>query len=60
MTKPELQQFSPEGRERAMRMRQEHHGAYEPQWAEILFITETIGCSAEALRPWLRRTQYDR
>jgi len=59
MTKPKSQQFSPEVRERAVRMVQEHEGEYETQWAAIRSIAEKIGCSAEALRTWLRRVERD-
>lgn len=59
MTKPKSQQFSPEVRERAVRMVQEHQGEYETQWAAIRSIAEKIGCSAEALRTWLRRAERD-
>jgi len=59
MTKPKSQQFSPEVRERAVRMVQEHQGEYETQWAAIRSIAEKIGCSAEALRTWLRRVERD-
>jgi transposase len=37
----------------------EHQGEYETQWAAIRSIAETIGCSAEALRTWLRRAERD-
>lgn len=59
MTKPKSQQFSPEVRERAVRMVQEHQGEYESQGAASRSIAEKIGCSAEALRTWLRRAERD-
>ncbi len=59
MTKPKGQQFAPEVRERAVRMVQEHQGEYQTQWAAIRSIAEKIGCSAEALRTWLRRAERD-
>ena len=51
--------FSPEVRERAVRLVQEHRAEYESQWAAIRSIASKVGCSAEALRSWLRRTEVD-
>ncbi len=59
MTKPKPTQFSPEVRERAVRLVREHEGEYDSQWAAIRSIAEKIGCSAEALRTWLRRAARD-
>lgn len=57
MTKP--QPFSPEVRERAVRLILEHQAAYETQWVAIQSVAEKIGCSAEALRTWVRHTERD-
>src|SRR5262245_14597556 len=51
--------FSPEVRERAVRMVLDHGEQYESQWAAIRSIAEKIGCSAEALRNWVRRAERD-
>jgi transposase-like protein len=51
--------FSPEVRERAVRLVREHQGEYPTQWAAITSIASKIGCSAETLRGWLRRTERD-
>ena len=51
--------FSPEVRARAVRMRVEHEGAHESQWAAITSIVEKIGCSAETLRKWVRQAERD-
>ena len=42
--------FSPELRERAVRMVLEHPDGHGSQWAAIVSIAEKIGCSAETLR----------
>src|SRR6266705_5751531 len=57
MKKPS--RFSPEVRERAVRMILEHQNEHESQWATITSIAEKIGCSAETLRNWLRQTERD-
>src|SRR4029453_17263522 len=51
--------FSPEVRERAVRMVLEHQDAHESQWAAIVSIAEKIGCSAETLRHWGRQAERD-
>jgi len=53
------QRFSPEFRERAVRLVEEHAGEYSSRWAAIQSIAEKMGCSAEALRTWVRRTEVD-
>ena len=51
--------FSPEVRERAIRMVHEHRDEYDSQWAVIRSVAEKVGCSAEALRGWVRRADVD-
>ncbi len=51
--------FSPEVRERAVRMVLEHREQYATQWAAITSIAEKIGCAAETLRSWVRQAERD-
>ena len=51
--------FSQEVRERAVRMVFEHRGEYGSEWEAIGSIAAKIGCSAETLRKWVRRTEID-
>src|ERR671923_72037 len=51
--------FSPEVRERAVRMVMEHGAAHDSQWAAITSIAEKIGCTAETLRKWVRQAERD-
>ncbi len=51
--------FSPEVRERAVRLVQDQQGAHESQWAAIRSVAAKIGCSPETLRKWIRQTERD-
>ncbi len=51
--------YSPEVRERAVRMVFEHGSEYDSQWAAICSIAAKIGCTAETLRKWVRRAEVD-
>jgi transposase-like protein len=51
--------FSPEVRDRAVRMVLEHQGKYESQWGAITSIAEKMGCTAETLRSWVRQAERD-
>jgi transposase-like protein len=53
------QRFSPEFRERAVRLVQENQQEHQSQWAAIRSIAEKMGCSAEALRNWVRLGEVD-
>ncbi len=57
MTRPG--RFSPEVRERAVRMVFEHAEKHASQWAAIMSIAEKIGCTAETLRSWVRQAERD-
>jgi transposase-like protein len=49
--------YSPEVRERAVRMVLDHEGDHDSQWATIVSIAEKIGCSPETLRKWIRQAE---
>ena len=51
--------YSPEVRERAVRLIFEHQGEHESQWAAIGSIASKIGCTAETLRKWVRQAERD-
>jgi len=55
MTK--ARRFSPEVRERAVRLVREHQAEYATQWAAITSIASKIGCAAETLRLWVRQAE---
>ena len=57
MNKPKT--YSPEVRERAVRMVFDHAPEYPSQWACIQSIAEKIGCSGETLRNWVRQAEQN-
>ncbi len=60
MTNKTSNRFSPEVRQRAVRMVLEHSGDHASQWAAIGSIAGKIGCTAETLRTWVRQAERDR
>jgi transposase len=51
--------YSPEVRERAVRMVFEHRAEHESQWAAVVSIAGKIGCTAQTLHTWVRRHERD-
>ena len=51
--------YSPELRERAIRMVFDHAADHPSQWAAIRSVGEKLGCSVEALRRWVRQAERD-
>jgi transposase len=51
--------FSPEVRERAVRLVQEHRGEYPSLWLAIESIAPKIGCVPQTLLTWVKRHEVD-
>jgi len=51
--------FSPEVRERAVRLVQEHRGEYPSRWAAVEYIAPKIGCVPQTLLEWVKRDEVD-
>ena len=51
--------FSPESRERAVRMVQEHRGEYPSLWAAVESIAPKICCVPQTLLVWVKRQEVD-
>src|SRR5690606_13184781 len=51
--------FSPEIRERAVRLLLEHRDEYASQWAAVTSIAPKIGCSPHSLLKWVRAQEVE-
>lgn len=51
--------YSPEVRQRAVRMVFEHQGEYAWQWTVIGSIAGKFGCTPETLRNWVHQAERD-
>ena len=51
--------FSPEMRERAVRMVLDHRGGYPSLWATVESIAPKVGCVPQTLLTWVKRDEID-
>jgi len=51
--------YSPEVRERAVRMLHEQEPSYASRWAALTSVAGKIGCTPETLRKWVQRAEID-
>ena len=51
--------FSPEVRDRAVRMVFDHERDHSSRWAAVVSIAEKIGCVPQTLHEWVRKAEVD-
>ena len=51
--------FSPELRERAVRMTQQARQDYPSLWSAIQSIAPKVGCSVQTLNKWVKQSEID-
>jgi transposase-like protein len=59
MSKPKQNKYSPEVRDRAVRMVQEHRDDYPSLWAAVESIASKIGCVPQTLLEWVKKHEID-
>ena len=47
--------YSPEVRERAVRLVLDHQGEHDSQWSASISVASKLGCTAQTLRKWVRQ-----
>jgi transposase-like protein len=52
-------QYSPEVRERAVRMVLDNQGQHDSRWSAILSISAKIGCAPQTLNEWVKKVEVD-
>ncbi len=51
--------YSPEVRERAVRLVEEQIREHDSEWAAIRSVAAKLGCTTETLRKWVRQAERD-
>jgi transposase-like protein len=59
MTSKTTNKFSPEVRDRAVRMVLDHAGEHASRWAAVTSIAAKIGCTPQTLHDWVKKAEID-